>query len=294
MPHGHTQIEAGDKCLLIGDPDILQGIADYFQRGSSEFPLQFGTSYCLLDDGLGPLPNFDECRWLLENTEAKGFGILYQGKVPSPTLAENLEGKILGDRSLSRSLKNLVAVTDELDCAMLILPDAGGTWKDKLWWGHKGIFAILDRTPEPVLLSRGSHPYKKILVAVSPSKGSLRAAELAVDVARMLGAELTVIGVQPPDFVVGGEYKDLLLQTIESIRAKAQLYSRRVETILVEGNPVTQVLKICEEFDLLVVAHRRFRSFSMTRADVSRHLVMKAPGSVMVLPYSEDDLGYGS
>ncbi|MDG7115624.1 universal stress protein, partial [Streptococcus pneumoniae] len=94
-------------------------------------------------------------------------------------------------------------------------------------------------TSEPVLVSRGSHPYKRILVAVSPSPGSMRAAELAVDVARKLEAELTAIAVEPPDFVVGEEYKKQLQDTLEAVKSKAHLYGRRLETRLVPGNPVT-------------------------------------------------------
>ena len=49
VPHGTTVIEENDRCLLTGDPAVLPDICEYFQRGSSEFPLQFGTRYAVTD-----------------------------------------------------------------------------------------------------------------------------------------------------------------------------------------------------------------------------------------------------
>jgi nucleotide-binding universal stress UspA family protein len=121
----------------------------------------------------------------------------------------------------------------------------------------------------------------------------MRAAELAVDVARKLEADLTAVAVEPPDFVVGAEYREKLLAVLEAVKAKAHLYSRRIDTRLVEGNPVNQVLQQAANFDLLIVAHRRGRRFSLTRPDVSRHLIVRAPCSVMILPFQESDLPHG-
>lgn len=287
VPHGHTTIESGDKCLLIGEPGVLQGIADYFQRGSSEFPLQFGTRLCLVEHEFGQYPEQAECLWLREHTEAKGFGILHRSPTPPQRLAEQLGEEVETRAILSQTSAGLAQVTDELDCAIMIACAEKPGWRDRMGFGNSTLFSLVEHTSEPVLISRGSHPYKRILVAVSPSPGSLRASELAVDVARKLAAELTAVSVEPPDFVVGAEYKDLLVRALESVKSTAHLYGRRVDTRLVAGNPVRQVLKMAEEFDLLVVAHRRERRFSLTRPDVSRHLIVGAPCSVMVLPFSQ-------
>ena len=294
VPHGNTAIRSGDKCLLVGEPSVLQGIADYFQRGSSEFPLQFGTRYCLFETNEAGPPDFKECQWLVEHTEAKGVSVVHRDQTPPTDLADCFE-----DRAKTRWLPpesqfDLEAMTDEMDCGMLIVRAQKPRWRDRLGLGNRDLFWLLDRTSEPVLVSRGSHPYKRILVAVSPSMGSMRASELAVDVARKLKADLTAIAVEPPDFVVGDTYKEKLVGALEAVKSKAHLYSRRVETQLIEGNPVTQVLKLTRDFDLLIVAHRRARRFTLTRTDVSRHLIVGAACSVMVLPFTTADLDHGS
>jgi Trk K+ transport system NAD-binding subunit/nucleotide-binding universal stress UspA family protein len=290
VPHGNTTIRAGDKCLLVGEPGILQGIADYFQRGSSEFPLQFGTRICLVDDGPAGCPDVQECRWLKEHTEAQAFALLHRGPGPTETLLAELGDNVEVRPLLEGTAEEYTRLNDELDCAVTIASASPPGWMDSVGWGNRQLLSLLDHTSEPVLVSRGSFPYRKLLVAVSPSPGSLRASELAVDVARKLDADLTAVAVEPPEFVVGSDYKQKLSRALDAVKATAHLYSRRVETRLLEGNPVNRVLEVAEDFDLLIVGHRRLRRFSLTRPDVSRHLITRSTRSVMVLPFTSADL----
>ncbi len=294
VPHGNTAIQSGDKCLLVGEPSVLVGISDYFQSGSSEFPLQFGTRFGLIEQGPLGLPDLAEAGWLTEHTEATGAVVLHRGPEPPADLPTHFPDGVETRRLPEQPRTDLAAFTEDLDCGTLIVSPCPKGWKDKLGLGNRPLFDLLNSTSEPVLVSRGSHPYKRILVAVSPSPGSMRAAELAVDVARKLEAELTAIAVEPPDFVVGEEYKKQLQDTLEAVKSKAHLYGRRLETRLVPGNPVTQVLEQTADFDLLIVAHRRHRRFTLTRPDSSRHIIVDAPCSVMVLPFQASDLSSGS
>lgn len=291
VPHGNTAIEAGDKCLLVGDPTVLEGIADYFQRGTSEFPLQFGTQYCLVQSEDMQLPDLDECQWLLDHTEVKGVTSFHRCEAVPEAISERFGEEVLSRQLPGGALGILTRQTDDVDCALLVWPSLHPSWRDHWRLKDGNFFATLERATDPVLVSRGSHPYKRILVAISPSAGSQRAAELAVDIARKFEAELTAVAVQPPDFVVGAEYKEKLRAALDAVKAKAQLYSRQLKTQLVEGNPVTQVVDLSRDFDLLVIAHRKGRRFSLTRTDVSRHQIMRAACSVMILPYGVEENG---
>lgn len=293
VPHGNTAIRSGDKCLLVGEPSVLVGIADYFQSGSSEFPLQFGTRFGLIEQETIGLPNLNEAGWLTEHTEATGAVLLHRKPDPPADLLVHFPNGVETRRLPEQPKADLAAFTEDLDCGTLIISLGPKGWKDKLGFGNRPLFDLLNSTSEPVLVSRGSHPYKRILVAVSPSAGSMRAAELAVDVARKLEAELTAVAVEPPDFVVGAEYQEQLRATLDAVKSKAHLYGRRMETRLIQGNPVTQVVEQVADFDLLVVAHRRHRRFSLARPDSSRHIIVNATCSVLVLPFQNSDLSSG-
>lgn len=291
VPHGTTEILENDKCLLTGDPMVLPDITEYFQRGSSEFPLQFGTRYGIVDSTEGTV--MEEANYLLENTNASGLRLLSRGgKSGSLSLPSTDGSKDISTYELDDHWpENLTEVGDALDLACHILSPSEPNWLQKYGLQKVGLESILERTSEPVLLSRGTHPYKKVLLAVSPAAASLRAAELAVDVARKFEASLTVAAACPADMVAGEAYKHEIEEAMQRARSLASLYGLKVETETLDGNPVRQVCQRAEDFNLLIVAHRRERKFSLLKSDVSKLIAVRAPCSVMVLPYLSDDLG---
>ncbi|MGE0491638.1 MAG: NAD-binding protein [Vulcanimicrobiota bacterium] len=291
VPHGQTQIEAGDRCLLIGHPEILPGIADYFQRGTSEFPLQFGTTFGVLADSSG-VP-WEEVAWLVEHSAAREGRLLVPKELPGQWGASLADKAGFHEKVYpldGRWPTNFQEVEEEIDNACLVVPAPEVDWRDRFGFGNRALMDILDETSEPVLIARGSHPYKRILLAVSPGAGTSRAAELAVDVTRKFSAQLTAVGVCPADIVGGEDFRQEVQEYLSQVRSIANLYNQEVKVQLVDGNPVHQLTSLAEEFDLLVVAHRRRRQFTLTRIDVSRHLMLRSPCSVMVLPFLKENV----
>ncbi len=63
------------------------------------------------------------------------------------------------------------------------------------------------------------------------------------------------------------------------------IYGLAVETAELQGNPVHSILEAALEKNLLVLKHRVKQGFSFTQPDISRHLLLRATVSVMVLPH---------
>jgi len=237
VPHGQTQIEEGDRVLLVGDPALLPAIADYFRAGESEFPLQFGKFV-----GLAHPDGRAEAEYLAENTKALGI------------------------------------CTELTEAGCLVLNPAQGSWMDNFNLGRRAFFQQLESARVPVLLARGSFPYGEVVVGVGP-----REVELAIDVARVLGLKrVTAVAVQAPTLVTGAEKQEQLQAAMERAVKLGQLYRLRVEPVLLQGNPVRQMLKFVRDFKLLVLAHRRHRGLSLTRPDVSRLIMLQSPISTLV------------
>ncbi len=289
VPHGKTKIEADDRCLLIGEPDILPGIADYFQRGSSEFPLQFGKTVALVA-GAEPIC-WDEVTWLVEHSAARSARLLVPKTLPGEW-GQELEGRTaFVDRPYAldgRWPTSYKEVESILDVACLALTAPPLDWRDRFGFGNRALMDLLDETYEPVLLTRSSHPYRKILVAVSPGTGAGRATELAVDIARKFEATLTAVGVCPADIVGGEETREELSEALNRTKSVASLYNQQIELVVRDGNPVRQVVELSKEFDLLVIAHRHRRQFSLTKPDVSRYILLHAACSTIVLPFGKE------
>lgn len=272
VPHGNTVIEAEDRVLLAGDPAVLPSIADFMHSGTSQFPLQYGSRVVALENGRSCL---DEARYLHSESGALGLRVLLTPGSPEPPEVDCVP---FDDPS------RLAAVLDEQDSGVLVLPAPGLTWRDRVGFGSGGFLQLLEQTREPVLLGRGTFPYRRILLAVHDGEGTRMAAELALSLARSLQAQLTAVVAMPPVIVAGESSNRRLRQKLEQVAGLGPMYGLAVKTLELPGNPVHAVLQKARDFDLLVLSHRAGRRFSLTHPDVSRHLLLRAPCSVMVLP----------
>lgn len=292
VPHGNTEIEENDRCLLTGDPEVLPGIAEYFQRGSSEFPLQFGTRYAVVDVGDGAT-SMNEARYLLENTNATGIRLLVQPSSSASVgvAAHDAEHDISTHQLDENWPGNIDEIGDLYDIAAHLISPRGLSWFQKFGLSRKPVYDTLERTSEPVLITRGTFPYKNILLAVSPALGSIRVAELAVDVARKLEAKLTVAVVCPAEYVSGSDFRKEAEEALERATGIASLYGLGSRTEVLEGNEVSQLCQRARDFDLLITGHRRRRKFTFLKPDVSHLLAARSPVSTLVLPYLPRDLG---
>jgi nucleotide-binding universal stress UspA family protein len=136
--------------------------------------------------------------------------------------------------------------------------------------------------------------FRRILLAYDGSDASTKACELAIDLARRYGAQLTVLSVaRPPEF--GDEveteaviensraYHEKLLDAVR-MRVKA---SDIDATLMVEvGHPTEQIIAAAEraETDLIVLGHRGKTLFQRLRlGSVSKQVVQYADCPVLVV-----------
>lgn len=289
VPHGGTVVQEGDRVLLVGEPEVLPSVADYFRRGSSEFPLQYGSSVVVVDpEARQEGYSVTEGLYLVRETDAQGLKVLAAPYQDRKTLAElcrlaGVEAYI--DTRPEDWPGQVVQMLSGQGCGCLALPAPSPGFLDWLGIGHGALFELLDHCYQPCLLCRGTFPYRRILLAAAPGQGSARAAELAMDVARKFGAHLTAMAVLPPEFVSGSEHNQELRAAVERAAEVGAYYSLDVEARVVEGNPVRRLADEAASYDLLVMGHQKGGSHTLTSPDISRHLLLRAPCSVMVLPH---------
>ncbi|MEW6281785.1 MAG: universal stress protein, partial [Candidatus Eremiobacterota bacterium] len=260
-------------------------IADYFHSGSSRFPLQFGSRIVYLPfDCDSPDSGWSECRYLLEQTGVRGVTVLRPpGCSWGPAVAGLADANVAELQGPEWQV-GLDARLDEADSAVLVMPAPRVSRWVPLGLGNATFVRLLESTAEPVLVARGTIPYRRILLSASEGPGSRRAAELALDLARNFKAHLTAVVTLPPVIVTGEDYNRRLRQALGQVSNLGPLYGVNVSARELPGNPVRAVLHECREHDLLVLSHRCRRRFSLTQPDVSRYLLLLAPCSVMVLP----------
>ena len=288
VPHGQTELQAGDKVLLVGEPDILPSIATLIRAGESEFPLQWGANLGMLS-----LPGFegifDEVLYLLKSTSADRLELIGDGTDTRQwqPLLERCEADGVPFQQCAiadTGTKNLCLDGAEHDIGVLVLPPAPLLLRHKLGLARSQVQRILSRVSAPVLVARKSFPYQRVVLGLADLPFPATAAQLAIDVARALKVELHIAVGQQPDIVEGTERRAEMEARRRVVERLAGMYHVRPHTTVLTGNPVRELIAFSKGSDLMVVPYPRGQVGSFARPNVWLYLIHQAPCSVLILP----------
>ncbi len=288
VPHGDTVIESGDHVVIIGDPEVLPSIATLIRSGDSEFPMQFGThvvSVC--SDRVNSL--VDEVKYLLATTRADRFEVVAcdAEEARLRSLARRCEqAGIPFEFSCSAvdTTRSLAEEASRRDVGLLILPPEPLKLLSRLGLGRSRTAEYIDRSTSPVLISRDSFPYSRVLLVLAELPFSPAAAQAAIDVVRMVGGELFLGVVHQPELVAGADLRQEVEKRRQEIESIAGMYHVDIRTVVFEGNPIVEIEKASGDYDLMVLPFRRGHKAFLTRPDVALNLLHRARCSVMVMP----------
>lgn len=288
VPHGDTRLDAGDRVLLVGEPSILPSIARFLRTGYSEFPLHYGTTIIVPVESVRQelLP---ELAFLLRNTKAEAIEfVTCQGTAQTNDwLAQWATAEGLSVRfscSQADTKTHLAGAVERRDVGILVQQPEPLAFLRKLGLGWTPLMRRIGSVQSPVLITRGTFPYERILLALTDEEFDAETAILAIDAARNFNATLSVAIAIPPAFVTGEGGAERLRRQREDVRELAAAYNVRVLPLELEGNPVAALLATAPYYQLLVLGFRAAGGTSLSRPSVEQNLVHRAPCSVLVLP----------
>ncbi|NYT16177.1 MAG: hypothetical protein GKC02_09515 [Methanomassiliicoccales archaeon] len=124
----------------------------------------------------------------------------------------------------------------------------------------------------PVLISRGTCPYRKILTMMGFEDTCQKSANFALKVAMLTGADLHVMNFRDPE--------DLEQERILQIKRLGRMYGIDVKEEVVEGNPTIEFVSkvISGDFDLAVINW----DSTILKRDVLKRMFYEAPLSILV------------
>lgn len=294
VPHGDAIIREGDRLLLTGYPEVLPHIADFLRAGVARFPLQYGIRMVAVPGTHVPDHYWSEAEYLCNHTRTRALRVIAPKGTSRPDL--KLERAGLEDAELEESEKAedvLGRDLPALDCGCLVLDKQSPNLLNRMGLTRPSFANLLDLMPCPVLLSAGTHPYRRIWLPVTDSEGSLLAAELALDLSRQLDLQIAAVVVAPPAFIVGEEAVEEQKEALKTVMHVASLYHVKLEQVYKEGNPGIEIARLAGEGDLLVISHRAGRRSSFFNPDTSLHIISRCPSSVLALSYRERVHGAG-
>lgn len=260
VPHGETSVLPGDRVLLVGEPSELRLIAAWFRGGEPTFPTLYGANVGWVGEA-GEL-----ARWVREQTLAEG-ALEIASELLDPDLHETAQ--------VAASLR-----AREIGC--LALPPRPVPWLARVGLVAARRADLLFGLGVPLLVVRGAPPIRRLLLALGPGQDAQPLGNVALDLARQLGASLTSLTVVPPPVAGGGGPEPSAPRQLARLAA---LHEVPLTQILDQGNPIERVRHHAREADLLIVGFgRQPRRSTVLSPDVSLFLLHHTPVSTLFVP----------
>jgi Trk K+ transport system NAD-binding subunit/nucleotide-binding universal stress UspA family protein len=291
IPTGTTIIEAEDRVLLVGEPEILADVAENMRVGVPDFPLRHGPRVVVyLPNGRNPRVEAEAELFTLK-TRATGLVRVHPGAAESHVLVDEpadaqapssqrqkwvadapLQGESLDEhaRCLLGHRPGVVVLRNEPRSFWQRVSGAGGR-----------AAKLCNLLSVPILFPSGSGTYERIVYVVVSGVPDIRSADAALDLARMLGIPLSVLRVDLPRYF--GPPDSRVDNLVETMERRTSLHGLSIEITRREGNPVAQALQLAAPSDLLVAARRVVRRDSFSAPDVALRIAQDAPCSTLVV-----------
>jgi Trk K+ transport system NAD-binding subunit len=294
IPHGQTSLQEHDRILLVGSPMLLPGIADYLRLGRAQFPYPYGSHLAIVleKSSQAAYAAIQEAQVLAEQSAAEGVDLLVWGEEKRWKQWEKPLMQALGisREALPRPFfhRSSAAFSQQWGC--LVIPRQPAGWAHRFGWRRTLLDDALGHTHKPVLIARGSAPYRRVVTWIqsdgigSESAGSLRALQAALSVGSALKLEVRALAATAPAFIAGETVASTRQEIDRAIQSLAATYHMRVEHQHLIGNPIRETLARLDARDLFVVRAARHIKPSFFRPDVERYLALRAPCSTLVIP----------
>jgi Trk K+ transport system NAD-binding subunit/nucleotide-binding universal stress UspA family protein len=285
FPHPTTVIQADDRLVLLGDTDIFHSVCSLLECASPHFPLAYGPSMlvALPSEGEEIRAVLQEGVFLGQNTKVRKVTLLCgtdrcavdEGLAGWPQEVD-VEVRPSGDGVMDR-VRRFVG---QGGCGLLLMPPV-----------ELSLFAALSGPAYtglahdlgcPVLIARRTVPYEKILVPFKNTPNAELALEVAFDLGKQLGAELSVMVVEEPGFLSGERDGEFLEAAMQRVRELAHVHKAAVREITATGNPVRAIVEETAKHDLVVIGSTN-RDRGLISPNVGEHLARRAGCSTLIV-----------
>ena len=280
VPDGDAVIEAGDRLLITGEPEVAPGAAEFLREGKSLFPLQFGSHIVVFAERELPEVAWREAEYLFRTSRAHRFRIVApDGVEPPPDLgvpAERLARIVPGDDAFAAARP---------DAGCVVIDRREPSFLARIGLNAARFLATMARFSCPVLIPAASFPWERLVIPITDVEATLRAADTAIGLGRQFRIPLAAVLVTPPSFIGRGlEGTEDVASVLAAIERMADLYRVRVPIIRAEGNPPRQLARLTGPRDLLVLGYDQGHAGSFFRPDPAVHMMIRARASVLALP----------
>ena len=283
IPTGNNSLKVGDRVVLVGDPNLLENVAEILIKGKPQFPLQYGTDivFPLHRDYTSVL---DEAAYWKDSFQAQRLQLIPFKK----NLSKELNQKIKADirqfevGSTIEVFKEIFQL--KLDTGVLVVPP-----RRKIFHPCK-IKAAFKASRKPFLVPRDSFPYKGVVISLNGPDPAL-ALDTGIEIASLLQVPFQAVYTALPKEMRGvAETKKLkkrehIIADFEGIRGESIVYKQ------LTGNPVVETRQFSGSHldNLLIMTYDPALPPSFMKSNVPYMIARHGKASTLMVPAVENN-----
>ncbi len=300
IPQGNTVIKPRDRLIILGNPQVLQSVADILTFRSQEFPLRYGDTLAALLEGDEKDVFFEELGYIFSLLPLEKTLLIH---VPNdPGYLENLkkkakdaklgEVKFLAADNLMPATLNRMLSENGHKAGLLVLP------KQELTNGRLSFFAkskkkffLLDLVSAiqcPLVLAVGTFPYKNVAVPCISVEHMQHALETTLAISTAVNFEVSALLPKPPKYISAQEEEDGFQRTKKAISELSHAHRKSIKMLEFEGNPIREIPQALKKFSLAVSEIGAWSTHGVLRSllwpDVEWKIMRDSPVSTLLVP----------
>lgn len=303
IPKGDTVMKPRDRVIILGDPQVLRTVSEIMTFNYQKFPLEYGDALIAYLSGRENASFIEELNYVYSTFPFRKAWILRSERASAGELDSLMEGLTIKDPVVkTTSLSPMGAIKAAVG-------DTGGTqgmvmvsseFLDSYYSGFLGvrkksfIREILAHSRCPVIISKGTVPYKGMVVPCVGDVELDQVIETSLQISEEINNRITAIQVPPSRYISGSKEDSAYKEARSIVASMALVYKSKVDTLEVAGNPIKAVMGALEGHDLLVTSMPGEGGDSLLsslfRPDVVWGIVRSSVISTLVMPFWEETI----
>lgn len=280
-------LREGDRLVLLGQRDFFRSVCSLLACAYMPFPTAWGSGMLVVMNGEeeeeAARRTLKESMYLLPNTRISHVTVLRSAEAPDPSefLERWRDRYEIRIRETRRNPVDAIGrVCKEEKIGLVVLRPLETSFLKSLT--RPEMIALAHSLPCPMLVARHTTPYDRIIVPFNATRRSELALETAFDLAEQFNALVDVAVVEEPDFIHGEDREGVVRDLFRRVRELSHIHKVKVGEIRREGNPVRELTRLAENYNLMVIGSTRKEKELLT-PHVGELLTEKSACSVLVV-----------
>lgn len=305
VPKPETILKEKDRVVVLGDPAVLRTVAELLTTDFQKFPLEYGTALIVYLSGSEGEEIFEEVNYIYSVFQLDRLYMVYSATADR-LIAEHDEmvGK-QGLRVTEKIVSSLApeeairAVSSEPSALPGVVVLSRQMLTDRVFpfrrGGQRGLLASLIQFSRcPVILARGSFPYERLIVPALADIDFQHQISKAVEIAHTINSQIWASAIKPSQYLASEEDTARFEEVKKIVSNAGFVHRKKIDTRILEGNPIHEVEKILPEYNLLVLGTKGWsrRGFLQTlfSPDIVSRVMARSGISCLLLPAIEESL----